>query len=603
MRQGQGIPIFRDSSYLLRRLSIKNRLLAAFLITSLLPVAIVAFYSNQIYEASITGKISSYSSQTLTELNRNISRELEQYETLSENIIINDSIQYGLSHFSSLSDIDKNTLQTEIRNDLGPQFFSFSNLSNIVVMTNDSSSFFDLGYQWYPDDQLNRMVKLTSGSPRNAYWSYLRSNRDTPVIALSRKIFSEDDLNRQIGYLVICFDEKVFARNMYDSVNLGQDSKLYITDPNGVVVSSGSPDIGQDDSYRPDIAVQLAQRQQNQEPQTFRTKIKSAQYLVSGSYISSANWYLVGLIPHTYIVSELTELRGNIVLLCLLILILSGMLGMWIYNSINSPLRSLLQYAKRIRRGQLDVTPQPVSHSDEMETLTFTIHDMVGRLKQLIEQVGMEQQAKREAELKMLQAQINPHFLFNTLGSLKWSAMLSGNDSLTQGIGSLSELLRGTILVKQEMIPLSKEISNLQHYANIQRIRYGDSFRLEVDVESDAERCIVPKFILQPIVENSILHGGRENSQVLIAVAARIDHTRLVIRISDDGKGFDPASLAARQAADSQLSGIGVVNVHERIQLHYGPAYGLTTSSAPGQGTVTEITLPAHFSTEEDKHV
>ncbi|WP_411348432.1 sensor histidine kinase [Paenibacillus sp. WLX2291] len=602
MSADSGFAWLRQSSLILRRLSIKHRLLAAFLITSILPVGIVALYSNQIYEASTTAKISATSTQTLDQLSRNISRELEQYETLSENIIINSTIQDGLSRYDRLTDYDKNQLQTRIRNQLGQQIFSLSNLSSVVILTNGGSSFFDLGYQWYPGDQLATAMSRTTGSPYNAYWSYLRSNRGTPVLALTRKIYSEDNLNVQLGYLVISFDEKVFARNMYQSVSLGEGSSLYMTNSAGQVVSSSMDNIAPGDTFHPEIAQQVVtdRRQHNATP--FEAKLDGQQALVTSSYIQSADWYLVGLIPRSFIVSELYGLRLNVIWFCLLTLLAAGLVAMWIYVSISSPMRSLLIFAKRVDRGRLDTPIVHYAHPDEMQRLTLTIYSMVGRLQTLIRQVQTEQHAKREMELKMLQAQINPHFLFNTLNSLKWSAMLSGNSSLTEGIGSLSELLRNTILMREEYIPLSREADNVQHYGNIQRIRYGDSFELHIHLQPGTQQCLVPKFILQPIVENSILHGGDGNGRLHITVNASMEHDELVIVIADDGRGFDPVSVAAAQEADERLSGIGIGNVHERIVLHYGEAYGLRTDSKLNQGTRTVIRLPIQ-SKEETQYV
>ncbi|WP_411344349.1 sensor histidine kinase [Paenibacillus sp. WLX1005] len=602
MSADSGFAWLRQSSLILRRLSIKHRLLAAFLITSILPVGIVALYSNQIYEASTTAKISATSTQTLDQLSRNISRELEQYETLSENIIINSTIQDGLSRYDRLTDYDKNQLQTRIRNQLGQQIFSLSNLSSVVILTNGGSSFFDLGYQWYPGDQLATAMSRTTGSPYNAYWSYLRSNRGTPVLALTRKIYSEDNLNVQLGYLVISFDEKVFARNMYQSVSLGEGSSLYMTNSAGQVVSSSMDNIAPGDTFHPEIAQQVVtdRRQHNATP--FEAKLDGQQALVTSSYIQSADWYLVGLIPRSFIVSELYGLRLNVIWFCLLTLLAAGLVAMWIYVSISSPMRSLLIFAKRVDRGRLDTPIVHYAHPDEMQRLTLTIYSMVGRLQTLIRQVQTEQHAKREMELKMLQAQINPHFLFNTLNSLKWSAMLSGNPSLTEGIGSLSELLRNTILMREEYIPLSREADNVQHYGNIQRIRYGDSFELHIHLQPGTQQCLVPKFILQPIVENSILHGGDGNGRLHITVNVSMEHDELVIVIADDGCGFDPVIVAAAQEADERLSGIGIGNVHERIVLHYGEAYGLRTDSKLNQGTRTVIRLPIQ-SKEETQYV
>ncbi|MFC0335811.1 sensor histidine kinase [Paenibacillus sepulcri] len=601
MSEGLHHSSFRNSSPLLRRLSIKHRLLAAFLITSLLPVLFVALYSNMKYEASISGKLSASSVQVLTELAQNAKRELEQYETLSEGIIINGSIQSGLPAFGTMTDYEKNGLQTRIKNELGQQIFRLSNLSNVVILTNDGQTVFDLGYEWYPDNQLNKLAEAVDTSPGNAYWTYIRSNRGTNRIALSRMIYAEDNMNERLGFLIILIDEKVFSRNTYRQVDLGAGSSIYISNANGMVVSSVSPEIPQGTLFEKSEVFDKVTGQFKE--QAFYARVGGKKTLVVSSYIRSADWYLIGLVPHAFLVSELSEMRGDIVFICLLTLLLSGMLALWIYFSISSPMRSLLQYANQIRLGQLE-TKIGTSHPDEMGKLTETINRMVEQLKLLIYQVKTGQQAKRDAELKMLQAQINPHFLFNTLNSLKWSAMMSGNESVKQGIESLSELLRNTILVKEELIPLESEIENLLHYATIQRIRYGDSFKLSCGMShEELYTCLVPKFILQPIVENSILHAGSEDGRrVGIKVEGFKDGPFLRIRIEDDGKGFDMKDVQAREKSHAKLSGIGMANVDERIRIHFGTAYGLITRSEVNTGTETIITLPI-LTKEGQEHV
>ncbi len=581
-----------NGSPLLRRISLKNRLLAAFLITSLLPVVFVALYSNMKYEASITNKISASSQQILAELTQNMTRELEQYETLSETIIIHKSIQGGLPKFGSMTDYEKNELRTKLNEELAQQIFRLSNLTNVVILTNDGQTIYDLGFEWYPELQLDRLTDSVNVSPGNAYWSYMRSNRGANRIVLSRAVYSEDNLNQRLGYVMILIDEKVFTRNTYGQVDLGTGSSIYIANSQGVVVSSVSPAIPHGTEFEKDEVFDRAMGGHRNE--AFYANVGGRKTLTVSSYIRTADWYVIGLVPHSFLVSELKEMRGNIVLFCLVTLLLSGSLAMWIYFSIHSPMRSLLLYANQIRMGQLE-TKIGRSHPDEMGKLTETIDRMVEQLKQLIFQVESEQQAKRDAELKMLQAQINPHFLFNTLNSLKWSAMMSGNETVKQGIESLSELLRNTILVKEELISLEAEIANLLHYATIQRIRYGDSFKLGFSM-SDGElyACLVPKFILQPIVENSILHAGTEDGRrVGIRVEGIKEGATLKLVISDDGKGFDMNGASARKSSShAKLSGIGIGNVDERIRIHFGPAYGLTTRSAPNEGTVTVITLP-----------
>ncbi|MNO17910.1 Sensor histidine kinase YpdA [compost metagenome] len=581
----------KRSSYL-RRFSIKNRLLGAFFITSLLPVIFVTFYSNVRYEDSISEKLSAFSMQVLSESAVNVSRELAQYETLSESIIVNQELQNGLKQAESMTDYERNEFQTKINNVLGEQVFRLSNLSNVVVLTESMDTLFDLGFEWYPGSQIADSIKRINPFEGNTTWNYLRSNRGTDKIALSRVIFSADNLNQKIGYLIIVIDGKVFTRNTYEHVDLGKGGRLYLVDGFGTVVSSADPNIPQGSSYKQEeVFGKIVRGQANQ---SFYTELDAKKVLVTNTYIRSADWYMIGLIPHTYIVSELLEIRGNLLYISVIILLLSTLMAMWVYRSISTPMRELLQYAKQIKLGRLDFSLSSETPPDEMGRLTETIDQMVGQLKRLIDQVGLEQKGKRDAELKMLQAQINPHFLFNTLNSLKWSAMMSGNTMVEEGIGSLSELLHNTILDQDEMIPLRKEIDNLLHYAVIQRIRYGQSFELNCTVErEELYECLVPRFILQPIVENSILHaGGDEGRVVQISVEISSAAGILQLTVTDNGKGFDLREVQNRRHSNDKLSGIGIVNVEERIHMYVGEPYGMLTRSEPGQGTMTVIRLP-----------
>jgi two-component system sensor histidine kinase YesM len=420
-------------------------------------------------------------------------------------------------------------------------------------------------------------------------WAHLQSNRGTNLLVLGRIIYSESNNRQQLGYLVIMVEEKVFSRNTYRHVDLGTGSRIFLYNSDGTVVSSVSPSIPIGEPYAADLFERITN---GSIENSFYTQGESKK-LVTSYYIRTAGWHIVGMLPHSFLVSELSRMKQDIYVICIVTLLLSGLLSMWIYLSINSPMKKLLDYAKRIRMGQLQ-TKLGSTHSDEMGKLAETIDQMVSQLKSLIYQVESEQQAKRDAELKMLQAQINPHFLFNTLNSLKWSAMMSGNGTVTQGIESLSELLRNTILVKDDLIPLEKEIGNLFHYATIQRIRYGDSFKLSCSMSDDKlYEYLVPKFILQPIVENSILHAGGEGGRrVGISVEGFQDGSSLRIRIKDDGRGFNMDELYARKTAHSKLSGIGISNVNERIKIHFGPSYGLELHSMINEGTEIIISLP-----------
>ena len=196
-----------------------------------------------------------------------------------------------------------------------------------------------------------------------------------------------------------------------------------------------------------------------------------------------------------------------------------------------------------------------------------------------------------QSELKFLKSQINPHFLFNTLNTLKWIATLNHVTPVSHGIDALSSLLQSTLIKKDELIPFDDELRNLKNYCDIQQLRYAGRFEMEYQIEDAAGYWTVPRFILQPLVENSILHGtADEDDFVTITVRATVSENLLTIHISDTGCGFDPSAIKEKNS--ERFSGIGLSNVDERMRLHYGNEYGLTIESAPGTGTQCILRIP-----------
>jgi two-component system sensor histidine kinase YesM len=212
-------------------------------------------------------------------------------------------------------------------------------------------------------------------------------------------------------------------------------------------------------------------------------------------------------------------------------------------------------------------------------------------------EVVLEQEAKRKSEMKALQAQINPHFLYNTLDSIVWMAETNNSEVVTM-TEALARLFRITLSRGEDQITLEQELEHVRNYLIIQSLRYINKFDYELDAEESLLQNKVLKLILQPLVENSIYHGIKNKRQKgHIRITARAEHGRLLILVQDDGIGMSPekaATILQSAASDhkDRFSGIGVRNVHERIQLYYGPEYGLQFESKPGEGTTVKVWLP-----------
>lgn len=581
-----------------RRIPIIQRIFLGFIIISIIPIALVGVYSNSNYEKSITSKLNSYSGQLVQEITKNVKNETDQYEKLSESIIMNDYVQDGILKFGELNDVEKNNLMDNLTNKFSRELFNYKNVKSISIRFPDGNTFYDLGYEIFNEGDVKDIIKHTDNAIGNTYWTSLKSNLGNSCIVLSRVVYSKYKYMQKQGYLLIVIDERIFAQNTYKNIDLGSGSDLFIMKSNGAVISSQSDNVKKGSVLSDNNLKNQIFNNYLKNNKTFRYSSDEGDFLIAGTFLPSLDWYIVGRVPYSFISSQSSEVRNNVIIVSIIAIAASILLSLIIYASVSVPLKSLLTSAKRIRDGRLEEKIED-QYNDEISELSFNIKTMVERLKALIVEVELQQSRKREAELKMLQAQINPHFLFNTLNSLKWSAMLSGNKTLEDGLGALSGLLKDTILNKEEIISLEKEIENLNNYATIQAIRYANSFNINYDIEKGLEKSMIIKFILQPIVENSIIHGIDDDERTVnINISARSMEDLLLIEIADDGKGFNPESID-NSTSKNKLSGIGIDNVNERIRLNFGDGFGLTTKSRRGEGTVTDIILPLNIWEEE----
>lgn len=285
-----------------------------------------------------------------------------------------------------------------------------------------------------------------------------------------------------------------------------------------------------------------------------------------------------------------SEQTGQILVIALLMMTVSLTMTLYTYMSISHPIDHMIRICQAISDGDLEMRIQDHAN-DELSWLSDNIDGMVTEIQLLLEQRHLSEAKKRDLELRMLQYQINPHFLFNTLNTLRLVAQMNQDKVVSEGICSLSELLKNTLLNDREFITIQEEIDNLKHYFSIQAIRYAGSFHVNYEVAEDLSGYLLPKLILQPLAENSVLHGSYNDGTVMeIYVTGRWEGKDILLEIRDEGKGFD---MEDKSAHPKGLGGIGNRNVNDRIHLYFSDDYGLTITSRPGRGTRCTIRIPA----------
>lgn len=579
----------------LRKWTIRKRIVGSLLLVSVFPIALVGIYSSSRYRQSVVDKLSSYSGQIVQETAQNVAGEANQYEKLSETLMVDKDVINDLLGYSSMSYSQKNSMYHSLSDKFSVMLFNYRNVQDISIWVDQNTPLYDMGYLNFGTDAIQKIMQETDKQTFNTYWTYLKVGSGRNCIVLCRQIYSDYHYDR-IGYVMIFLDEKIFADDTYKDIDLGTGSDLSVLQSNGMIISTNSSDLQKGQTVSDKTLIPRLQSNYECNLHTFQV---GHAYLYAGAYIPSLDWYVVGKIPYRYISSQTAGVQNAILILCGFVILFSLALSVMVYMSIYSPLRRLLRYAGTVSEGNLDGSLHDRSN-DELGVLTQSIARMVGRIRCLMDEAVAQQAQKRKVELQMLQAQINPHFLFNTLNSLRWSAMLSGNHTLEGGIGALSGLLQNTILNSDEYITVKDEIENVRNYAVIQKIRYADSFTLQVEMQKEAEEARILKFILQPIVENSILHGGGDDERIVhIHLSVRVEDDVLAVTIRDDGKGFDMEKQETR-ARNGRLSGIGIGNVDERIRLNFGAAFGLHMESTPGKGTVTRLKCPLFYEKGEE---
>ena len=232
---------------------------------------------------------------------------------------------------------------------------------------------------------------------------------------------------------------------------------------------------------------------------------------------------------------------------------------------------------------------------------------MVSKIDHLVKEVYQEKIAQKNAELEALQAQINPHFLYNTLDSISWMLMDIGADDISDVVVSLGDILKYSIHGKDVLVPLNEEVQYIESYLCIQKNRLEDRLCTSMEIQKETRACMVPKLILQPMVENAILHGiepMKDGGRVRIT--AGLEQQNLLITIEDNGPGMAPEELEQCRAAVYSESGatdsIGMRNVHRRLCLHFGKEYGLAIESRHQEGTIVTLRMPGtRLSAEQEQ--
>jgi len=396
-----------------------------------------------------------------------------------------------------------------------------------------------------------------------------------PYFALSRWIGSEDRTGSAAIFIGI--PASVFL----NTANVSQGTiGFLLTDSAGNMLGGRSP-------LNPEETSALLR--QLKEADTANIK----GYSITTELLPSLGWRIVQIVPQQELWQQLGGIRDQSILwLCGWFLVFT-LVFIYVMFRFTKPINDMVRSMNRLGQGDFH-SYVDVHGEDEIAVLGRRFNEMLDRLQQLLARLREEQRRKEEARFQALQAQIHPHFLFNTLNSIKWMAMLSGSEHVSQMITKLGKLLEYTMRVKQEVVTLKDELSHIEAYLDLQKIRFHENVDVRISVPQDFMSNAILKFTLQPIVENAMIHGKRTPLQIEIHAAEQEES--LIVNVSNNGESIPEEKLAELRAGLSdqhaRYSGIGLYNVNERLKMHFGAGNGIQISNNPEGGITVRITLP-----------
>jgi len=410
------------------------------------------------------------------------------------------------------------------------------------------------------------------------------------VVTLSKSVFYYDSQGTLTqGILVV--DMNFSSIDMLCSrINLGKKGYVYIIDKHGGLV------------YHPQQQLlYMGLKSENSEKAlgyisgNYIETHEGKRRLITVRTVDNTNWRIIGVYYMDELITTNREIMDYAVWISLIGIFFVGAISTSITGKITRPIKELEKSMEEVEKGNYDITVE-IKGEDEVMHLANTFNSMLSNTRDLMVQIVNEQEEKRKSELNALQAQINPHFLYNTLDSVVWMAENGKSDDVIVMVTALAKLFRISISKGRNIISVKEEMEHAKNYLIIQNVRYKNKFRYSITATDEVLELRTMKLILQPLIENAIYHGVEYMvDEGEIQISAFIEGEELIFQVKDNGLGMDEEtldSLLHKIVEGSEGSGVGVRNVHERIRIAYGNDYGLEIESEREVGTTVRIVQP-----------
>lgn len=558
-------------------------------------VVSLRYTSTAIFENSII-----YTKTIIHQLNTNI----DSYITYMDNIASMVSESVDTRRYLS-GDGNEEDYQKRILEQFSTILSGRPDIRNIGIVKEDEKALFNTGVQtrnpdldistqqWYEEAVKSEGKSVITSS----HVQHIIKDERPWVITLSKGIKNSFQDGHTEGVVFIDLNYSAISE-LCDQNSIGEKGYVFIVDENGNIVYHPQ----QQQLYN-ELQTENIDLVMNMKEDTVTTGKGKDEKIYSISRSEKTGWTVVGCMNTKELLRSSNGAKKVYVATAVILVAIALFISSLIARNITFPIQKLRNSMAKVQEGDFSAEDLEIPSENEIGSLTQSFNVMTHRIQELMEENIHEQEEKRKSELKALQSQINPHFLYNTLDSIIWMAEGKKNEEVVLMTAALARLLRQSISNEDELVSIGQEVEYVRSYLTIQKMRYKDKLEFSIEVDPAITANQIIKLVLQPLTENAIYHGLKyKESKGLLIVRGYEKGEDVVLEIIDNGVGMDEETLAhifEKHKVNYHSNGVGVYNVQKRLTLYYGHEYGITYRSKKGEGTIATIVIPK---SQEEHH-
>lgn len=590
----------------MRTWNIFNRLFVMFIFVTLLPMIVTGVWSYHKSSGVIQEKVFVSVNEVMNQLSSNVDKKIEKVRNDSIEISYMSEIQDVLSNYEEYNSRMLNSAKVNITQMMSSKYVFDNIVSGITLYTPDHQRvnvYGDYIHNIILDGEIldsflgechendGKCVFLAVNGEDARYRG--RGNKASGEIVIG-KMVKETQSGEKIGYMVMQVNESNFS-DIYKAINQEIRGETFIVDADGIVISSAGDYAVVGEAYPYAEVLQTVDGADGERTET--VTIHGEKMVPLCHKLEENDWRVFFLIPQKYMQADLKSVFFSSLGGAMAGLILGIGFAFLFSYSILCPMNETIRGIEEFEKGNLKITLEETGN-DEITLLVRQFNKMAREINGLMERVKSNEKQKRKLEIQALQAQINPHFLSNTLNTVSYIARMKKEETIEILVNAIIGLLCASMKNDDSLHTVEEEISLIRNYIIVQDYRLLGKFAVDIQIEDEIRSCVIPRFILQPVVENSIIHGIEPaNRRGMISIKGSCREDQICFTITDNGVGIEKGQIEKiigepRNRQKLRFSGIGIGNVDRRIKLMMGEEYGLTIKSEKNIFTTVEIRLP-----------